>query len=149
MRLEERKTKRKTKRKPQPRKRIKNTRKKQPRKRVKKTQKGGLSSLVSSTEGGAMPNITGINPGNQYSISPYGVPSGLPNPPAISGGVNNGNNRPYIMRGGDVRNSLIPGPLLIPMRNLSHGFSNIYNSFFGNLPGANPNPWNQPIYNNA
>jgi len=147
MRLEERKTKRKTK--TQQKKRIKNTRKNQLRKRIKKTQKGGLSSLVSSTEGGAMPNIPGINPGNQYSISPYGVPSGLLNPPAISGGVNNGNNRPYIMRGGDVRNSLIPGPLLIPMRNLSHGFSNIYNSFFGNLPGANPNPWNQPIHNKA
>ena len=146
MRLKERKgnTKRKTQK-----KRIKKTRKTQLRKRIKKTQKGGFVSLVSSTEGGAMPNIPGINPGNQYSISPYGVPSGLPNPPAISGGVNNGNNRPYIMRGGDVRNSLIPGPLLIPIRNLSHGFSNIYNSFFGNLPGANPNPWNQPIHNNA
>ena len=93
MRLEERKTKRKPK--TQHKKRIKNTRKNQLRKRIKKTQKGGFVSLVSSTEGGAMPNIPGINPGNQYSISPVGVPSGLPNPPAISGGVNNGNNRPY------------------------------------------------------
>jgi hypothetical protein len=138
MRLSERK--RKTQK-----KRLKKTQKKIHRNRMKKTQNGGFRRLVSSTDNGPMPKISGIGRWNQYSISSTGNPSGLPNHPEISGGVNNGNNHTYLMHGGDVRDSLIPVPLLMPLRNVSYGLGNIYNGFFGNLPGVNPNPWMQPI----
>ena len=129
-------------------KRSKKTYRKRNKKHMNNTRKrrgGGMRRLISSTQGELMPDIPGINRGNQYTVSSRGIPSGLSNPPALSGGVINGNNRTYSMRGGDPRNSLIPISVLTPSREVWAGVKNSYNSFFGKLPTVDPRPWVQTL----
>jgi len=96
------------------------------------------NDVYSSNLGG---NTNKIPMSNYHPLSPYGIPSGLPIPPASTDNVY------HVQNGGAPLwlTNILPNEVVNIPRLVTSGLGNAYNSYVGQQTTMNPLPQYQPI----